>query len=252
VSPKGYGNTFALINNKQVAYLDLGGSGIETLAHVQQNGRITFLFLNLEAGAPCILRLWGKAKAYERGTPDFDHWLDTAFSAAAQQPELHKAMRSIIVADIYESARSCGYAVPVYEFKQERDVYLDVTRRAAPDKQLACRQANSSSLDGIPGLSIPDPSVYTNTPAPAPSKPSAAGVTSRPLINVTASNSSSSLSSIEEAAGTQAAAKAASPTKNPTSSGLLVSHVQPYLSHVLVVVLTLLVSNIASLLVAAA
>jgi hypothetical protein len=260
VSPKGYGNTFALINSKKVAFLDLAGSGIETLAHVQQNGRITFMFLNLEVGAPCILRLWGKAKAYERGTPDFDHWLKTAFSAAAQQPEVRTAMRSIIVADIYECARSCGYAVPIYEFKQDREAYLNYFKKVVPAEQLASRQANCSSLDGLPGLHIPDPSVYTQVQQ-AEGSGDAKGATgskaqqSVNVVNVTAgsSSSSSSLVNPEDDPTEEAPRPAAAP--GASSKGLMhlqVSHVQPYLSHVLVVVLTLLVSNIASLLVAAA
>jgi hypothetical protein len=262
VSPKGYGNTFALINSKKVAFLDLAGSGIETLAHVQQNGRITFQFLNLEAGAPCILRLWCKAKAYERGTPEFDHWLHTTFSAAAQQPDLCNAMRSIIVADIYECARSCGYAVPIYEFKQERDAYRNYFKKVDPAEQLVSRKANCSSLDGIPGLAIPDPTVYTNVQQAedsggAKGAASDKAKSSVPLVNVTAASSSSnSLVNPEDDPTADVVPTAAPAAADGAVSKRLmqvqVSTMQPYLSHVLVVVLTLLVSNVASLLVAAA
>jgi hypothetical protein len=70
VSPKGL-DTFAVVDTHTVAYLDLTGSGIETIAHLQQNGRITLLFCALE-GPPRIVRLYGRGRAIPVGTPEFE------------------------------------------------------------------------------------------------------------------------------------------------------------------------------------
>jgi hypothetical protein len=61
VSPKGYRDTFAIIGPRTVAYLDLTGSGAETIAHLRQNGRITIMFCSFDR-SPKILRLYGAGR----------------------------------------------------------------------------------------------------------------------------------------------------------------------------------------------
>ena len=70
LSPKGY-DAFKVIDRNTVAYLDLGGSGIETLAHVKENGRLTFMFCAFE-GKANIMRIYGQAEAVSFNEPSFD------------------------------------------------------------------------------------------------------------------------------------------------------------------------------------
>ena len=101
VSPKGY-DSLALIDERTVAYLDLGGSGAETLAHVRENGRITLMFCAFE-GAANILRLYGRGRAVAFDEPDFAE-LKALF------PTFERA-RAIVVVDITRIADSCGWGV---------------------------------------------------------------------------------------------------------------------------------------------
>lgn len=102
LSPKGY-DSFRILGPNEVAYLDLGGSGIETLAHVRQNGRITFMFCAFE-GAPNILRLYGQAEAVSFDEEGFAEKL-------ALFPDFPKA-RTIFTAKIDRIQDSCGWGVP--------------------------------------------------------------------------------------------------------------------------------------------
>ena len=111
LSPKGY-DAFKILGPKEVAYLDLGGSGIETQAHVQENGRIIIMFCAFEGGAN-ILRLYGKGEAVQFDDPRFPALL-TEF------PNYDKA-RAIFVINITRIQDSCGWGVPYYEFKGDRD-----------------------------------------------------------------------------------------------------------------------------------
>ena len=111
VSPKGY-ESLVILSPTKVAYIDLGGSGIETLAHSKENGRITLMFCAFE-GKANILRLYGKSSAVSFDEPGFEEAI-TLF------PKYTNA-RSVITIDITRVADSCGFAVPFYEFKGERD-----------------------------------------------------------------------------------------------------------------------------------
>ena len=99
LSPKGY-DTFCILSSKQVAYLDLTGSGNETSAHLAENGRITFMFCAF-GGAPQILRLYGKGETVLPGTEQWDELL-------AHFPT-YPGIRQIIIASIHLVQTSCGY-----------------------------------------------------------------------------------------------------------------------------------------------
>ena len=99
VSPKGL-DTFRILGPKSVAYLDLTGSGIETVAHLRQNGRVTIMFCAFE-GRPLILRLYGRGRVVEPGDPEWDGLI-------AEFPE-YPGVRSVIVVDVERVADSCGY-----------------------------------------------------------------------------------------------------------------------------------------------
>jgi hypothetical protein len=143
LSPKGL-DSFAILDPLTVAYLDLVGSGIETVAHARQNGRIVFMFCAFE-GPPRILRLHGRADVVEPGDAE---WTQLAGSF----PERPNA-RAIVRARLHRVADSCGYGVPLYRFEAERD-QLDqwAAKRGAEGLATYRKEHNRQSLDGLPGL----------------------------------------------------------------------------------------------------
>lgn len=146
MSPKGY-DSFRIMGPNEVAYLDLGGSGIETLAHVRENGRITFMFCAFE-GRANILRLYGKAEAVSFDEPGFQEKL-------ALFPSFPKA-RTIFTARITRIQDSCGWGVPFYDFKGERDQLIRTNAHRSDEEWRERRYAsNSKSIDGLPGLVKP-------------------------------------------------------------------------------------------------
>ena len=146
MSPKGY-DSFRILGPNTVAYLDLGGSGIETVAHLRQNGRITFMFCAF-AGKPNILRLYGSGEAVCFDEPGFDEKL-------ALFPTFPKA-RAVITADITRIQDSCGWGVPFYDFAGERDQLVRVNaHRSDEDWRERRYSGNAVSIDGLPGLIKP-------------------------------------------------------------------------------------------------
>ena len=144
LSPKGLDGTFAIIDDRTVAYLDLTGSGIETLAHLRENGRICIMF-NAFEGPPNILRIQGKGEAIEPGQPGFEE-------LAAHFPDL-PGVRSIIKVTANRIADSCGFGVPFYEYKGQRDTLTDWAEKKGTDGVKQYQQnKNRQSLDGLPGL----------------------------------------------------------------------------------------------------
>jgi hypothetical protein len=120
VSPKG-GPYFGLLDDKTFWYMDLSGSGIETVSHLHEpgNGRITVMFNSFE-GSPRIVRLFGHGSVLERGTRDFDDF------TKKHDVEVIPSSRSIIIVRIHQVASSCGYSVPFYEFKSFRNTLNEV------------------------------------------------------------------------------------------------------------------------------
>ena len=110
VSPKGM-DTFRIIDNKKIIWLNLTGSGNETAAHLLENDRMTIMFCSFEE-MPLILRLYGNAKIY--------HENDQEYVAYSSLFDKHIGARQIIEMDINLVQSSCGYAVPFMEFKEER------------------------------------------------------------------------------------------------------------------------------------
>ncbi len=147
VSPKGY-DSVAIIDDTTVAYLDFGGSGIETLAHVNENGRITLMWCAFE-GPANILRLYGQGRAVPFDHPEFPALL-------ALFPGIERA-RDIIVVSITRIADSCGWGVPFYEFKGEREQLKRwVDNRSEEEWREKRYASNAKSIDGLPGLVRPE------------------------------------------------------------------------------------------------
>ena len=143
LSPKAY-DTFRVLGPNRVTYLDLTGSGAETVAHVRQNGRITLLFCAFD-GKPNLLRLYGRGSVAEPGDPAFDE-------VAALVPP-NKGARAAIVVDVDRVSTSCGYSIPFYEYVGERPMLDEWSARKSDDDLVAYRaDKNARSIDGIPSL----------------------------------------------------------------------------------------------------
>ncbi|HVB98793.1 MAG TPA: pyridoxamine 5'-phosphate oxidase family protein [Candidatus Dormibacteraeota bacterium] len=144
ISPKGL-DTFRILGPKSVAYLDLTGSGAETVAHLKENGRITLMFCALQ-GPPKILRLRGRGRAIEPPGPEFAR-LRSHF------PEIAGA-RAIVLVEVDDISDSCGYGVPLFRYEGERDQYFawagKLGEQGLNDYQ---EKNNRQSIDGLPGLS---------------------------------------------------------------------------------------------------
>jgi hypothetical protein len=151
-SPKG-GDTFRVLNEREVAYLDLTGSGIETVAHIQENGRIVIMFCAFD-GPPKIVRLHGRAEVVYPSHQDF-----TALRALF--PE-YPGARGIIRVTITRIGDSCGYAVPLMNFEGPRDALDRWAEKKGPDGLQEYRQQkNRASIDGNEGYKELNPAPGT-------------------------------------------------------------------------------------------
>jgi hypothetical protein len=140
VSPKGM-DTLRILTPNRVAYLDLTGSGNETSAHLRENGRITFMFCAFDR-PPQILRLYGRGRTILPGDANWS-------SLAPLFPEILGA-RQIIVADIHLVQKSCGFAVPFYDYAGERDTLVKWAENKGNDGlETYHREKNSYSIDGM-------------------------------------------------------------------------------------------------------
>jgi hypothetical protein len=143
LSPKGL-DTFRVLGPTTVAYLDLTGSGVETVAHVRENGRLTVMFCAFE-GRPRILRLSGRGRVVEPGDPDWP-------ALAGHLPSLPGA-RAVVVLEIRRMADSCGYGVPRYEFAGDRPQMIEwAERKGDPGIRDYQARKNRTSIDRLPGL----------------------------------------------------------------------------------------------------
>jgi hypothetical protein len=141
LSPKGL-DSFRILSPTQVAYLDLTGSGNETAAHLQENGRITFMFCAFQ-GAPLILRLFGKGRVVLPQSPDWD--------AIAPHFSPLPGSRQIIVADLDRIQTSCGTGVPLYELQGQRtELVTWAAQKGEAGLETYRQQKNRTSIDGLP------------------------------------------------------------------------------------------------------
>ena len=149
LSPKGM-DTLRILGDNRVIWLNLTGSGNETAAHVLENNRMTIMFCSF-MGNPLILRLYGTAKFYQPGDADWE-------TLAADFPP-YDGQRQIFEMEIESVQTSCGYAVPFYEFKEQR---TRLEKWAADKGESGIHdyweEKNKTSLDGMPtGIKIPKP-----------------------------------------------------------------------------------------------
>jgi hypothetical protein len=146
LSPKGGVGSFAVLDPLRVAYLDYTGSGIETIAHLRENGRIVMMFCSF-SGPPKIVRLYGRGTPVLPGTDGFDELL----AAFPRAPE--PGLRSVITVDVQRVSDSCGYAVPLMDYVGDRDLLAQFNGRKSTEELDQYRATrNATSLDGLPGL----------------------------------------------------------------------------------------------------
>lgn len=146
VSPKGL-DTLRILGPSTIAYLDLTGSGIETVSHLKENGRIVLMFCNFQ-GPPKILRLYGRGRVIDLGHPEFQ--------SLANQFPVNEGARAVISIEISRIADSCGFGVPLLEYQGQRSQLSAWSQKLGPaGLSIYRREKNSHSIDGAPGLQKP-------------------------------------------------------------------------------------------------
>ena len=145
-SPKSNDGELSVIDPKHVAYLDRTGSGVETIAHLRENGRIVLMFCAFE-GPPRIIRVWGHGSVVGRDDAGFE-----ALACRFPTNRLRGA-RSIIVVSAQRIADSCGYGVPLMAFQEHRTLMGEwADRKGEAGIREYWESANALSIDGLPGL----------------------------------------------------------------------------------------------------
>ena len=143
VSPRGL-DSFRVLGHNRVAWLDLTGSGVETIAHLRADGRITLMFCAFE-GQPRIVRLYGHGTVHEPGDEAHE-------KLSPRLPDLPGA-RAIVDVAVERVSSSCGYGVPLMDFVGPREQIVESARRKGEAKMAAYRaRRNTASIDGLPGL----------------------------------------------------------------------------------------------------
>ena len=143
VSPRGQ-DCFSVLGDLQVGWVDFTGSGVETIAHLRENGRITLMWCAFD-GPPRIVRLHGHGTVHLPGSPGYG-------DVVARHPA-HPSTRAVVTVDVSRVSDSCGYGVPLMDHVGERDQMLRWAQAKGPEGVLAYRaQRNATSLDGLPGL----------------------------------------------------------------------------------------------------
>ena len=158
LSPKGYPGTFCVLGPRRVAYIDTVGSGIETIAHLRENGRIVVMFCAF-AGPPRIVRLHGTGAVVQAGEPRFAELASHFDLPVIGTTVPDEALRSIIDVDVMRIGDSCGFGVPLMRHEgwrpHGRDWADNRLRKVGPaalaDYQ---REKNATSLDGLPGIDL--------------------------------------------------------------------------------------------------
>jgi hypothetical protein len=148
LSPKGL-DTFRVLSDTRVAYLDLTGSECETAAHLAENGRLTLMFCSFQA-KPLIVRLYGRGSVVRPRDAQW-HELRAYFRPLPGE-------RQIIVLDIETIMTTCGFAVPLYEYQAQRELLPEFTCKMGEQRMDEYRrERNQKSIDGLPTYLFEDP-----------------------------------------------------------------------------------------------
>jgi hypothetical protein len=143
VSPRGH-DSLSVLGPRRVAWVDFTGSGVETIAHLRENGRICLMFASF-AGRPRIVRLHGTGSVATAG--------EAAYEDVVARHPVHPSTRAVIVVDVHRVSDSCGYGVPVMDLVGERDLLRLAGEKKGQHGLAAYRaERNSTSIDGLRGL----------------------------------------------------------------------------------------------------
>ncbi|MFJ8042880.1 pyridoxamine 5'-phosphate oxidase family protein [Kitasatospora sp. NPDC096147] len=154
LSPKGRSGTLAIIDELTLAYLDFGGSTAETIAHLRENGRITLMWCAFD-GPPTVVRVHGRGEPVFRDDPRFAE-LITHFPADADG----SALRAIVLVHATRVSDSCGFAVPLMDFREDRSLHADFFDRKTDEEFAVYCEGKPYvpvSVDGLPALPLPLP-----------------------------------------------------------------------------------------------
>lgn len=154
VSPKGPIGTLSVLDERTVAYLDMVGSGAETVAHIRENGRIVVMLCAFE-GPPRILRLHGRGEVVPADDPRFAELFKRAGFESPH--EVEEARRAIILVHVTRIADSCGYGVPLMSYEGERphmEAWAEKKMRVGGGEAIEAYVAekNTVSIDGLPAF----------------------------------------------------------------------------------------------------
>jgi len=164
LSPKGLTGSFAVLDELTVAYLDFAGSNAETIAHLRENGRITLMWCAFQ-GPPNIVRIHGRGEPVFRDDP---RWPGLVAAFDGIDPAPH-GLRAIIVVTADLIRDTCGYAVPLMAYDEDRDLHERRFAReddASLDAYFATKDHIAVSIDGLPGLPLPLPPTPVGTESP--------------------------------------------------------------------------------------
>jgi Pyridoxamine 5'-phosphate oxidase len=155
VSPKGPMGSLRVLGPSEVAYLDIAGSGAETIAHVRENGRIVVMLCAFE-GPPRIVRLHGTGSVLLRGDAGFD---ELVARAAFDEPSIPESRRAIVRVEVQRIADSCGYGVPLMSLEGHRPhATLSAQKKlrvGGPDAiERSIAERNAVSIDGLPAVPV--------------------------------------------------------------------------------------------------
>lgn len=157
VSPKGVAGTFAVLDERTVAYVDLTASGAETVAHLRDDGRITLMFCAFD-GPPNIVRLHGRGRFVTLYDAGFDELLARVGGGVDES----QGARAVVVVDVERVSDSCGYGVPLMDYRGERDLLpAFMERKGVEGRADYRRQKNRTSIDGLPAFDM-DPVAPTD------------------------------------------------------------------------------------------
>ena len=155
LSPKGLRGSFAVVDDLTVAYLDMAGSNAETIAHLRENGRITLMWCAF-GGPPNIVRIHGRGEPVFRDDP---RWTELVAHFPDIDTSAH-GLRAIIVVRADLIRDTCGYAVPLMTYDEDRDLHAKRFAReddASLGSYFEKKEFIASSIDGLPGLPLPLP-----------------------------------------------------------------------------------------------
>ena len=142
-SPRGH-DSFSVLGPHRVAWVDYTGSGVETIAHLRENGRVTLMWCSYDK-RPRIVRLHGRGAVALAG--------DAAYEEVVALHPAHPSTRAVVVVDVDRVSDSCGYGVPLMDLVGERDLLRIGAEKRGPAGLAAYRaERNAVSLDGLPGL----------------------------------------------------------------------------------------------------